>query len=203
MNRKSIFIKLLWIGFLFTAFQPAALSKAEPIYFFQEHLPDAEAFIVREVEAQKSYMKDQVSEVYATWEDGQFSFKESISEHPIKVINQEYEGYSEKGIYFHPSEGVKKVIRFLNVPPGAKLFLRYGIADRGLSVKEPATVYFSIYVGKKKLARIQVGNEPGWQQRELKLGPLVYLKRSVAVTFEVACDNANQRHFAFMAEIHK
>ncbi|HXV27614.1 MAG TPA: hypothetical protein VD913_01475 [bacterium] len=168
-----------------------ALSGTRVTYYFIDHLPQAESFVVE-------YGK---GAVVGIWRQDRFVFPGLADYTQIKVSNNSYEGSFRKGIFFHPIQNAVRQLRFRNVTPGSKLVVYYGIDDAGTQFSEGTVVYLKVWLGNKEVKKIRILNEKGWYKEEIGLGVASFLKQGIVVTFEVTSDNIKERRVSIDAEI--
>ncbi len=168
---------------------------------FHEHLPSASVFLIKKVESQGLYEASRMEKVYAQWTQDRFVIPEQPEAEPVLVTELTYQGIPQNAIFFPPSETGTKVMQFYEVPAGSRLLLQYGIDDRGVEEKSDALIYLGVWIGNKRITRIQAPTSGGWKSDVLDLGHLAFLKRPVTVTFEITSDSPRARRFGFLASM--
>ena len=169
-------------------------------FFFHEHLAKADALVLTQMAKTEESARRKGRKSVGQWKKDRFVF-ELENEAPIAVMKHEFDGHLKEVIYFHPSSFGVKVLQFYQVPVGSQLVLQYGIDDQGVGLDPSASAYLTIWVGEHRLDRIQVPHEKGLRTKKLDLSLLPFLKRPVAVTFEVTSDNAKASRLSFLAHI--
>ena|SRR3989338_2722277 len=173
-------------------------SKEAVVYSFDEHLRDAQAYLITHSTPQRAYEQSKVEIKIGEWRENGIVF-EGMNEPPIMFASYLYENSKEEGIFFPPTEGKIKSLQFYNVPPSPTLVVYYGIDDLGLETGITATIYMTVWVGEHKIKRILVPFQKGWKKETIPLGVAGFLKRSFSVTFEITSDHPNVRRFSFRA----
>ncbi len=205
LNKKQHCFFVLLISVSILGFSPFTIAQTEEgalpapkglpaVYYFHQHLSDAETFILSKGK----------KPVRGIWQQDRFHFQGYDQETRIRTENHIYAGMTEEGIYFHPLKNATRRIRFPQVPPGRFMLLEYGIDDTGVDRgTDTSSVYMRIWVGKHPLERILVSNEKGWKRQRIDLGIVSFLKRDVPITIEVNTDHDTGRRLSFRAEIHQ
>lgn len=164
--------------------------KTKP-YHFEENLIDAQAMIL-----EKGGVESE-----GVWKEGRFSFAAQSEKMDIKVVSYPQEKGDASFILFSSMPGATRILRFSNVPPGKRLKILYGFDPSLEKRKEKSFFYFRVLAGRKELKRYRFAVDPGWRSEKINLGILDFLKRDVAVTFEISSDYPQEAPFVFQAVI--
>lgn len=171
---------------------PKKARLEERSYLFAEHLSEAEAY----------WISDAAGVVDGEWKNDKFVFPDEAPSDAEITTRQQVTagGETRAGVSLTPSPDGMYRIRFSEVHAVSSLKLRYGFENAGFSAPPKAAVYIRVWLGTHPLKRIRVFNEKSWKEESLDIGPAVFLKAPIVVTFELTSDEALDRAFNFFAE---
>lgn len=164
---------------------------AEPLYFFQQALPQAQAIRIRQGEAYKAKWDDRIERL---------RFEELPGRADVLVAKKTpVRGKMKPAIRFQPLPGYDSMLIFENTPPAKQLVVTIALADPAFKKsKEVVPVEFEIWIGKKKIYATRVSTK-GWHPQTLNLTLPYILHRSFRYTFKVRTALKRSRHFLFNA----
>lgn len=167
-------------------------GEVDVLYRFSQHLGEAEASL--------DFGKTRQAEK-SEWTGEYFDFTELGTRHRIGLYEGIFEGEARSGIYLHPAQDSKKILKFQNLRLTPQMIVYYGIADPDLAGKQATHFYLRVWIGKHLVKRTRIPYEKGWKQEILDLGVAAFINHPMTVTFDIVSDSESEQFLFFDAAL--